>query len=257
MDRLHAPPTGEQFELNNGATSAVVTEVGATLRSLTVGGAEVIDGFSVDERSSAGRGQVLAPWPNRLQDGTYKFEGRSGRAPLNEPEHGNAIHGLVRWMPWIAAGRDERSVELGCVVHPQPAYPWRLELSVRYALTEGGLEAEARATNASDAPAPFGIGFHPYVSVGVPADGSSLLVPASSFLPIDERGLPEGDPVAVDGGQMDFRALREIGSTVLDTAFTGLERDAAGVSRVRRGRRVARGHRLDGPVLPVRADLHR
>jgi galactose mutarotase-like enzyme len=56
--------------------------------------------------SSSGRGQVLIPWPNRLQDGRYEFDGRRHQLPLNEPEHRNAIHGLVRWANWTTAERE-------------------------------------------------------------------------------------------------------------------------------------------------------
>ena len=75
-----SPPSGEQFEIGSGNQRVVVAEVGATLRSYRVDGHDVIDGFSIDETSSAGRGQVLAPWPNRLEDGTYEFDGRRGVA---------------------------------------------------------------------------------------------------------------------------------------------------------------------------------
>src|SRR5262245_22954030 len=107
---LAAPPSGEQYRITAGSVSVVVTEVGATLRSFSADGEPVLDSFETDERSEAGRGQVLAPWPNRLEDGAYAFEGRSGQAALNEPELGNAIHGLVRWMPWLFVDRSERAV---------------------------------------------------------------------------------------------------------------------------------------------------
>ena len=51
-------PTGRQCELRVGDAHAVITEVGATLRSFVVRGEDVIDGFSVDQPSPAGRGQV-------------------------------------------------------------------------------------------------------------------------------------------------------------------------------------------------------
>jgi hypothetical protein len=60
--------------------------------------------------SSSGRGQVLIPWPNRLEDGSYEFDGRRYQPPLNEPEHRNAIHGLVRWSAWTATEREPHRV---------------------------------------------------------------------------------------------------------------------------------------------------
>jgi len=93
-------PSGEQIEIAAGDQQAVVVEVGAGLRSYTVGGRDVIDGYGADEMASAGRGQVHIPWPNRIEDGTYEFEGRLNKLPLNEPDRRNAIHGLVRWSHW-------------------------------------------------------------------------------------------------------------------------------------------------------------
>src|SRR5262245_65527693 len=98
--RPSLPPSGEQHEVRFGGHRAMATEVGATLRSYTVGDVHVLDGFAIGDRSTAGRGQVLAPWPNRLDAGRYSFEGREGRAGLDEPAMGNAIHGLVRWLRW-------------------------------------------------------------------------------------------------------------------------------------------------------------
>ena len=70
--------TGDQWVIGHGHQRAIVTEVGATLRSFTVGDRPVVDGFGPDEWSHGGRGQVLAPWPNRLGDGAYTFDGRGG-----------------------------------------------------------------------------------------------------------------------------------------------------------------------------------
>jgi galactose mutarotase-like enzyme len=225
------PPSGEQHELAFGRHHAVVTEVGATLRSYSVGDVEVLDGFAVGERASAGRGQVLAPWPNRLDDGRYSFEGRDGQAALDEPATRTAIHGLVRWWPWRTVSRAASAVTLACVLPPQPGYPWRLELGVEYRLAADGLTVTASARNGSDAPAPFGVGFHPYLTVGSDViDVSLLTIPARRRLVTDERGLPSGDQ-AVAGTAFDFGTRRPVGPTRLDTAYTDLL--AGGDGRIR------------------------
>ena len=94
--------------------------MGGGLRSFSAGGRDVLDGYGDDEQSSSGRGQVLVPWPNRLQDGSYAFDGRSHQLPLTEPEHRNAIHGLVRWASWRIGERDAHRVVMEHVIHPQP-----------------------------------------------------------------------------------------------------------------------------------------
>jgi len=226
------PRSGEQHEIRHGDHVVVVTEVGATLRAYSAGELDVLDGFAVNEPSPAGRGQVLGPWPNRLDGGRYTFAGREGRAAIDEPELGNAIHGLVRWLPWRVGWTSEDAVALECVLHPQPAYPWRLELGIEYRLGADGLTVGARATNASAEPAPFGIGFHPYLTMGIPVDAARLTLPASRRLLTDERALPVGE-VDVAGTAFDFTGGRPIGATRLDTCFTGLARGSDGRSRAR------------------------
>ena len=77
-------PSGEQIEIGVGDQQAVVVETGGGLRSYSAGSRELVDGYRADEMSSSGRGQVLIPWPNRLQDGRYEFDGRRHQLPLNE-----------------------------------------------------------------------------------------------------------------------------------------------------------------------------
>ena len=125
---MAATPSGEQFELVLGDQRAVVTEVGAGLRAYSAGGREVLDGYPLDALADSGRGQVLIPWPNRIRDGAYRLDGREHQLPLNEPERGNAIHGLVRWSSWAATERSGERIALEHVLHPQPGYPFTLEL---------------------------------------------------------------------------------------------------------------------------------
>ena len=78
-------PSGEQFEIALGDQRVIVTEVGGALRSYSAGGHAVLDGFEVHEVATSGRGQVLIPWPNRLEDGSYEFDGGRHQLPLDEP----------------------------------------------------------------------------------------------------------------------------------------------------------------------------
>ncbi|MFZ0664589.1 MAG: aldose 1-epimerase family protein [Acidimicrobiales bacterium] len=219
------PPSGEQYEIAYGHLRVVVTEVGATLRAFNVAGHDVIDGYDISERCGDGRGQVLAPWPNRLGDGRYTFEGTSAAAALDEPDRHNAIHGLVRWLGWNLLGMAQNVVTLATVLQPQPGYPWRLSVTIEYRLGRAGLSVTTEARNDSDVAAPFGIGFHPYTTVGTPTiDTARLSVAAGRRLTSDERGLPTGE-ADVSGSEFDFRKKRLIGPTVLDTGFCDIERE--------------------------------
>jgi aldose 1-epimerase len=119
-------------------------------------------------------------------------------------------------------------MDLTCVLHAQPAYPWSVRLRVRYRLDDTGLVVTSEATNVGDGPAPFGLGFHPYVTVGTPTvDTAGLRVPARRRLVADDRGLPTGEE-PVDGTAFDFTEARPIGATQLDTCFTDLVRGPDG-----------------------------
>jgi aldose 1-epimerase len=226
-------PSGEQVEISFEDQRAVVVEVGGGLRSYSAGGRDLLDGYGVDEQSASGRGQVLVPWPNRLQDGSYEFDGRSHQLPLTEPEHANAIHGLVRWTAWRIGEREAHRVVMEYVIHPQPGYPFTLGIGIEYALSKGGLSVRTTARNLGSDACPYGCGQHPYLTLGTPTvDTVELQAPGQRVLISDERDLPTGSE-PVEGTEYDFRAARTIGTTTLDNAFTDLARDDDGRARVR------------------------
>ena len=225
-------PSGKQITIVANDQQAVVVEVGGGLRSYSIGGRELLDGYGADEMSSSGRGQVLIPWPNRLQDGSYEFNGASYQLPLNEPERRNAIHGLVRWSAWSATEREPHRVVMEHILYPQPGYPFFLGISIEYALSNNGLQVRTTATNLGTQSCPYGSGAHPYLTLGTATiDGLILQVPGQTVLRSDERGLPILRE-AVEGTDYDFRQPKRLGPIKLDNAFTDLERDADGLARV-------------------------
>jgi aldose 1-epimerase len=220
--------TGPQYEIGFGDHHAVITGVGATLRTCALHRRDVIRSFPAEARSPAGHGQVLAPWPNRLQGGRYQWEGQTLQLPLSEPARGNAIHGLVRWQEWEPAERRADGVRLHHRIHPQDGYPFLVDVEVDYSLSETGLMVRATAANPGTNAAPFGIGFHPYLMLGDgPVDRWTLAVPAARRLVTDDNGIPTSSE-SVEGTELDFRGGRAIGDLVLDAAFTDLVRDGAG-----------------------------
>jgi aldose 1-epimerase len=224
-------PSGEQYEIVCGAQRAIITEVGAGLRTYTTDGRDVIDGYGADEMCHSGRGQLLAPWPNRIEDGSYTFGGREHQVALSEPAAHNAIHGLVRWQAWSVRTREPARVVLEHRLHPQPGYPFALLLSVEYALTNDGLSVHTTARNIGEDVCPYGSGAHPYLTLGARVDALTLHAPARTVLRSDDRGLPR-DELPVEATEYDFRQPRPIGTTVLDHCFTDLERDPDGRTRV-------------------------
>ncbi|MBS2963012.1 aldose 1-epimerase family protein [Actinocrinis puniceicyclus] len=236
-----AQPTGRQFALESGGYRAVVTEVGAGLRELEHLGPQgprpLIHGFAADQAAQGGAGQLLAPWPNRVAGGRYRFDGQERQLDITEPARGNAIHGLVRWAGWRVEEESPGRVVLSHRLYPHPGYPHILDLTAAYSLSDTGLEVEVTAHNIGREAAPYGYAAHPYLLPGVPpqpdaADQWTLHVPAQNRVEVDERMNPIA-LVDVDGSGYDFRTARQLGGCVLDTAFGGLQRELDGIARVR------------------------
>ncbi|MFC5182253.1 aldose 1-epimerase family protein [Actinomadura harenae] len=223
------PLTGTQHVLTAGPYRAVVTEAGASLRELTLDGRDLVLTHDADTLAPAAFGQLLVPFPNRVDGGRYTFDGASYQLAVSEPRYGNAIHGLARWAAWTEAGRADDRVTLTLAILGAQGYPFQLALTAEYVLdAEHGLTVTLTAENTGTRPAPYAHGAHPYLTVGVPIDACEVTLDAARFLPAGERMIPLDAPVAVDGTDRDLRGGAVLGSRSIDNAYTGLARDERG-----------------------------
>ena len=202
----------------------------AGLRQLQHRGEPVITGYPADVLPPGAAGQLLCPWPNRVDGGRYVVGDVHYQLDLSEPANQNAIHGLTRWSGWTATAHTATQVSLRHVLLGQHGYPFCLELEASYQLdAQAGLQVSIAARNIGSAAAPYGTGSHPYLVAGPgPVDGWELTLPAGLSQPSGDRGIPVGEPEDVTGTDFDFRTPRPIGGTGLDDALTGLARDPGG-----------------------------
>ena len=230
------PPSGAQHTLFDPASDAsvVITEVGATLRVFTVGERDVVVPFGPDEICPAGHGAILAPWPNRLADGRYTWDGTTYQVPITEIDRNTALHGLVNHARWHLIERTPTSASLGLNTVPIGGYPWELEMVATYTLEGRNLTIEVSATNLSDTAAPYGIGFHPWLSPGPGGlDAATMRLDATSWVHPNERLLPDGVEELPE--HLDFRTTRPIEQADLDDAFVNITRDEEGLSWIQIG----------------------
>lgn len=255
------PGEGPSGEGPSGARvqEAAIVQVGATLRRYTVDGVPRVHGFGADVRSPAYRGAVLLPWPNRVGDGRYTYGGVEHQLPLTEPERGNANHGLVCWASWRAVTHEPSRLVLETTLHPQPGWDWTLTCRMTYEVGPGGLSVTPWVRNDSATTAPFGVGFHPYLTCGEEhVDELELRLPADAILDVDpQRLLPRvpgdrpgtstgsdtGSDTGTDGPgalalplldvppALDLRDGPSLVDRPLDTAYTRLTGDADGTWR--------------------------
>jgi aldose 1-epimerase len=231
-------PSGSQFEIATGDQQATICEVGGAVRAYSVAGYPVLDPFPVEAMCDGAHGTPLVPWPNRLADGRYSWDGNGYQVALTEPAKQNAIHGFLRWAPWVARAHDADRVVMGAVIHPQSGYPFALDVAVEYRLGADGLTVTTTATNVGDTALPYANGQHPYLSAGDGGlvDDCTLELAAATRIDTDPvRQLPIGtEPVA--GTDFDFSTRRRIGSFEMDFAFTDLARDGDGRAWISLGR---------------------
>lgn len=220
-----ASPTGTQVHLRSGHVTAQIAQVGASLRSLRVGDVDLITPYALDVPTPSASGIVLVPWPNRVRDGRWIDDGTERQLAISEPKLGNASHGLLRFTAY-AIEQTDAAATLSATIVPQTGYPYLIDTSVTYLLTDRGVEVVHVLTNRSSEPAPVALGTHPFVTIGdVDVHDLVLRVPARTAFTTDERMLPTGtravEPALRDGIRL--------GDTRLDTAFTDLDRDDDGL----------------------------
>lgn len=244
---------GHEYGLVHGGYEAVVTQVGGSLRSLRHHGRDLVRSYPPDAVRPRNSGAVLAPWPNRVADGRYRFGGEEHQLALNEPARGNALHGLLLWDRFELLDLADSRVILRDRLVARPGYPFDVDVMVSYSLAEDGLRVRVVGQNTGDRPAPWGVASHPYLrgSAGR-VDDWTLDVPAAEVLNVSpDRLLPTGTR-SVAGSALDFRSPRRLGSTRMDHAFTRLGADGVGRCAVSLTGPDGRGSRIewDPRVLP-------
>lgn len=207
----------------------IAPKFGCNPNILILNGQKVLDGNETEELLKDDflcKGDFLAPFPNRVCDGVYTFEGETYQLYPNETDRGHALHGFLmkKACTLISAKADE----LGALAVFQTriskgefqGYPFDLEMTLQFTLKERSLDIEITAKNIGTSKAPYGIGWHPYLTANKKIDDCHLHIPARKIMEIrtDKELIPTGELVENEFGSK----LRIIGETELDTCFTDL-----------------------------------
>ncbi len=175
---------------------------------------------------------ILFPFPNRIRDGRFAWEGKEYRLPTNDPSGKNAIHGFACRRPWrvVDQGADASSAWLTGEFHAGrdaadclALWPADYLLRVTCRLGPGLLRVEAEVANPDRRTLPFGLGYHPYFRVpfapGTDAADCLVRAPAKEMWTLVDS-LPTGERRPVDAAR-DFNAPRLYGKLKLDDVLTG------------------------------------
>lgn len=211
----------EKIILTYGSNRAMIFSLGATVGSIELSKNgqthSILDGYTTidDVRKGVGsKSALMIPFPNRIRDGMYVFDGVKHQLPLNKADEGHAIHGLVLQQNFDIVEQKEGSVSLRTILEPSEGYPFRLEILVRYVLDDG-FSVHLLIKNIGEQSAPVGAGWHPYFMLG-PVDGLGLKLDAKTRVVIDDRMVPTGEE-----SYTTFQERRVIGDTKFDDGFVG------------------------------------
>jgi len=213
-------------ELRRGQQQARVSPVGGRVLSYVVAGKEVLAGEEPADLQ-AYRSALLAPWPNRIADGRWTWDGEELQVPVNETAVGAALHGLVAYADFGVVAAADDAVQLAHDLDPTPGYPFSLRIEPEYRLSDEGLVCSLVARNTGDRPAPVGLGVHPYLDCRGPVDDVELMLPAETLVLGDDAWRETGRSPVADT-DLDFRLPRRVGHGAIDACWTDVARDDDG-----------------------------
>lgn len=203
----------EAVEFSAGGYKAVmIPEMGANVVSLTNEGKNVdilrtptdADMEAFMERPQLFGLPLLFP-PNRIEDGTYTFEGRKYQFPITIPAQNNYHHGIIKSQKFTVtkSNVEKDYIEVEAVFQSNAEnneifknFPHEFECRMNFKLSNNGLEHTVTFVNRSKENMPLGVGYHTPINVpfvkGSGKDGYKINMSVGRRWEMTERTLPTG-----------------------------------------------------------------
>jgi aldose 1-epimerase len=191
---------------------------------------------------------ILFPFPNRVRDGRYTFDGQAQQLDVNEPGRNNHIHGLVARAPWQTEDRGadasggawhRAAVDLQALPDVPRQYPFPCRLTVLTRLLDGALVQEVSVRNTGPGRLPMGFGTHPWFPATIgdaPRAATEVRVPGARYwrlaglVPTGETVPVTTAPAGAPEGSFDLREWKALDGNAFDDVFTALVRRPDGWS---------------------------
>ena len=185
---------------------------------------------------------LLFPWPNRIENGRFAFEGTEVNLETTEPG-AHPLHGFVLSRPWqvIDSGNDDGAWVTSRISSSDfddigRQWPYPFEATCTYRLREGRLAVEFEGRNVGSSNMPCGLGYHPYFGLPLEEGGDrgtcTAQLPTSQYWPLREDNIPVGDVVPIEG-RYDLREPTALDDRYYDDVWTDVTFSADGWSRCR------------------------
>ncbi len=193
-----------------------------------------------ERRPTRSGNPILFPFPNRIKDGIFSWNGQTYSLEKNDPEQANAIHGFVCHYTWRVVNTDTTNEAASISAEFQPSvdapdilslWPADYKVLATYRMTSGTLRLDIEITNPDTKPLPCGIGFHPFFTLPSAEEESWIHVPTKKYWPLN-GSIPQSDPQPVDE-RTDLNRSRRFSELQLDDALTDLMSPVDGTDGLR------------------------
>jgi aldose 1-epimerase len=221
------------FTISAGDLSLSVTNLGATLTSLLVpsrrtGTEDVLLGYSNLDGYTMNPcflGVTVGRFANRIGGAQFTLGGKTHHLLKNDGE--NCLHGGLKNFGRLLWKADHYEDKNGIFVrfeldspNGDEGFPGNLKASVSYGLTQSN-EVVAIYEAKVDEPCPVNLTNHAYFNLAGEGRGDILsheiIIHSSSYVGVDEQGIPTGDLVPVQLTPFDFRLWKPMGYDIADT----------------------------------------
>ena len=214
-----------RYTLRHGAVEAAFIDYGARLISLKLPDpdgnvTDIVLGYDALETYVADNtycGAIVGRFGNRIANGQFAIDGVTYTVPQNDGT--NALHGgPIGFDRKVWAAKETSDALEFTLVSPddEMGFPGTLTATVRYALTDAGLQIQYTAT--TDKPTIVNLTNHAYFNLA--GEGTILdheiTIPATHFTPVTEALVPSGELAPVAGTPFDFTGGQRIGDHIDD-----------------------------------------
>lgn len=175
----------------------IISNYGACLNSYKYKERDFISGYSSrnDISSQQYKGVLLAPFPNRVAEAKFSFDGQSYLLLINREKESLALHGFLYNRDFAIKIHSEDSLVLQYKYLGDAAgYPFSFDITIEYGLHKDGLlSINTQFKNTGNQSLPYGLGWHPYFQMGKNIDELHLSFPPCKLLDLDDKLIPTGN----------------------------------------------------------------
>jgi len=142
------------------------------------------------------RGAKLSPFPNRINNGQFTFNGIEYLLKTNNPPH--ALHGLI-WNQSFEIKEQfcsDTFAKLTLIKKCESlhsGYPFSYQMELEYKLEANQLTSKTKITNTSYDSIPIGDGWHPYFTAGLKINQLKLQLPPCKQMQMSNALIPNGN----------------------------------------------------------------